>query len=225
MKKFLMVVLIVFGWGLVIYLVLNPSITRVYIYYPEVDFGETHTVNLGDGILMVFRKYTNQHDRVAWISESKVTIEQVEQYTQNSLEYMYCQKGEDCMANDTAIMVYKNDARKLCDWLTQREMLKNRLPNGYYYSVVPMESYHDFVVHGDDIQILNGFCVKLSNKQHEVISPPFLEKLVKDGAGIAHRIDDHLGLCIFLLIAGIIIVRLVRFWWNVCRHKHATDET
>ncbi|VGO15056.1 hypothetical protein PDESU_03636 [Pontiella desulfatans] len=225
MKKVIMSVLLGIGWGLVIYLVQNPPTTRVYIYYPEVDFGETYTVNLGDGVSLVFRKHTNQYDRVAWVSECKVTIEQVEQYEQNSLEYMYYQESEDCGTNDTATMVYKNEARKLCDWLTQRETLKNRLPNGYYYSVVPMENYHDYVVRGDDIQMLNGFYVKLSNKQHEVVSSPLLDKLVKDGAGVAHRIEDHLGLCIFLLIAGIIIMGLVLFCWNVCRHKDITDET
>lgn len=211
MKKFVMFVLLVMGWGLVYYLVQNPPTTRVYVYYPEVDFGETHTVSLGDGESIVFHKKTDVRSQTVWDASGKITLAQLNQYRINCFE-----PAENAESNSTAKMVALDEAEGFCKWLSWRESEKGCLPSGYDFSVVKPDDYRGYVDIGDKIHLVDGFSVRLQAKRQTVQHAPLSQKLQAAEERSWSVIFKHPVISTALLIAAIFFTP---FWFIVRPHS------
>ena len=201
MKKLLMFVLLVTGWGLVLYLVHNPTVRWVYCYYPKMDFGESYRVALGDGEEIIFRKGIDRCSNEVWKSEREITLKQFDQYRLNHLEYMHCRDSDNLGTNSLATMVALDDANGFCKWLNWRESQKGQLPYGYCFSVVKPDDYNGYVDIGDKTHLIHGFPIRLGAKRQDVEQPLIAKKSEAAKIWGWKIVCDHPIFSSFLLVA------------------------
>lgn len=224
MNKLLLFALLVIGWGLVIYLALNPVVKTIHHYVPLVDFGESHSIDLGETTLT----FTKSDQDNGWISQHEVTVDQFNQYRLKHSEDTWCNEVvphcTNCAPPYTVAMVTFKGASDFCNWVTLREYYRDRLPEGYHFTVV-RDPQRNYDYDPDKIVLSRGFLVAFEKKKTRIVQAPLIENLQRARRIILEATFIHP--LVFLSVLGATV-------WSIChifsrggakKQHRITDET